>query len=125
MEADQAADFLDSIINNNDAGMNVTPATQYERLNPKTYVKIGNQDSDVSYETYAADGTLLPDYPNPTAKITHIDREAGIATNELMMSFQLKTEDSYDEIPENESTESGFGSGSDTETSESDSFNDI
>lgn len=123
-DADQAANFLDSIINN-DADNNVNTAVKYEKMNPTTYVKIGSHDSDVSYETYAADGTYLPDYPNPTAKITNIDREAGIATNELMMTFQLKTEDSYDQISENESSESGFGAGSDAASFDADQIIDL
>lgn len=99
-EADSqtAANFLDSII---DMGNAAAVATKYENLKPTTYVKIGVEDSDVSFETYDSAGNLIPDYPNPTSKITNIDREAGIATDEFLVTYQLKQENT-DEISQDE-----------------------
>ena len=97
-DSQQAANFLDSII---DMGNTSATIAKYENLRPTTYVRIGTEDSDVSYETYDSAGNLIPDYPNPTSKITNIDREAGIATDEFLVTYQLKQE-VPDEIPQDQ-----------------------
>lgn len=102
MDAEQAGNFLDSMMEIGDANN----PTRFETMKPTTYVKVGATDSEISYETYASDGTLIPDYPNPTARITQIDREAGIATDEFLVTYQLKTEgQENDQVPQSESSE--------------------
>lgn len=68
-----------------------TPSQQveYERMKPKTYVRLGAGDS-TEFETYAETGELLSDFPNPSAKIVSVDREAGIATDEYLMTYPIK-----------------------------------
>lgn len=66
---------------------------QYENMNPTTYVVLGDTDDDVEFATYADDGTLLPDYPNPTSIIEKIDRDAMIAIDDLMVSYPIRNKD--------------------------------
>ena len=61
-----------------------------EPMNPTTYVVVGETDSDVEFATYAANGELIPDYPNPTTKIDSIDRDAGKAVDDLLVSYPIK-----------------------------------
>lgn len=90
MDAQQASNVLDSILS--DAAP-MPNTTKYESMHPTTYVRVGAIDSEAVFETYAEDGTLIPDYPNPTSRITTIDREAGTATDDLLVTYQLKSED--------------------------------
>lgn len=99
IDAAQASSVLDSLI----GGDNIPATTRFETMNPTTYVRVGTSDSDTSFETYAEDGTLLIDYPNPTARITHVDREAGTATDEFLVTYQLKTDQPTGEETSNES----------------------
>jgi len=63
---------------------------QYEAAGPKTYVVVGDSDSDAEYVTFSDEGVPLPDYPNPSTKIDIIDRNAGTATDELLRQYPLK-----------------------------------
>lgn len=87
-EAAQASSVLDSLLGDT----TLPTATKFETQNPTTYVRVGAIDAEAVFETYAEDGTLIPDYPNPTSRITTIDREAGTATDDLLVTYQLKTD---------------------------------
>lgn len=86
VDLDSAASMLESVVSP-DA---VSASIQYENEEPTTYVVVGDTDADATYETYSKSGDLLPDYPNPTAKITSIDRKGEKAQNELMVTYKLK-----------------------------------
>lgn len=81
-----AGDILDELIGSS----TVTKHTQYENVEPTTYVCLGQTDEDIEFQTYAANGSLIPDYPNPNANITKIDRDAGVATDELLVQYPIK-----------------------------------
>lgn len=81
---EQASQVIDDLI------PNVGTNTIYESSNPTTYVVVGESDDDVDFETYTADGRLIPDYPNPTTHIESIDREAKKATDDLMVEYPVK-----------------------------------
>lgn len=82
-----ASRVIDNIITDGE----VAASVQYESVNPTTYVVAGESDDDVEYVTYASDGELLVGYPNPTTKITKIDREANVAYDELLQTYPLKS----------------------------------
>lgn len=82
-----ASNLIDSIIPSSESN----PYIQYESANPTTYVVVGDSDEDVEFMTYDASGELISDYPNPTSKITKIDREANMATDEYLVQYPLKT----------------------------------
>lgn len=84
-----ASNLLDSIVND---GLAVSSYIQYESQNPTTYVVYDNETGSTAYETYASDGTLLTDYPNPVTKITDINTNTNTATDELMQTFPIKNE---------------------------------
>lgn len=81
---DSASSILDDII------PTTSTSIGYEASKPTTYVVVGSLDDDVEYVTYDAEGNEMPDFPNPTARIEKIDREAGIATDELLVEYPLK-----------------------------------
>lgn len=81
---DSASSILDDIIPTTSASIG------YEASKPTTYVVVGSLDDDVEYVTYDAEGNEMPEYPNPTSRIEKIDREAGIATDELLVEYPLK-----------------------------------
>lgn len=66
------------------------PHVQFESMKPKTVVLIGETDDDVEYVTYSENGEIISDYPNPTAKITKIDRDAKTAVNEMLEQYDLE-----------------------------------
>lgn len=80
-----ANNILDTLI----SSAEVTSPIQYEAMNPKTYVVIGD-NGEAEYQTYSADGELIPDYPNPTSKITNIDKDTGKATDDLLVQYDIK-----------------------------------
>ena len=80
----KATEILENIAPS--VGDNIT----YEPLNPTTYVLLGETDDDVEYATFAADGTLIPDYNNPTIEIKSIDRDAMTARDELYNQYPIK-----------------------------------
>ena len=89
VDLDHAASVLDSIV-----GADTVPDTiAYEADDPKTYVVVGESDTDTEFVTFSASGEVLPDYPNPTTKIQSVDREAGKAVDELLVSYPIKTRD--------------------------------
>lgn len=100
-DAAAASSVIDNIMN---LGENMAPAptVQFENQKPTTYVSVGLSGDDVTFETYAKDGSLIPDYPNPNTKIVKIDRETGIATDELLVNYPLKIRDgdNNDQVPE-------------------------
>lgn len=65
------------------------PHLAYENLNPKTYVVLGDNNTP-EYATYDDQGRLIPDYPNPSAQIAEVDIEAGLATDETLMTYPIK-----------------------------------
>lgn len=83
---DDASRFLDDALPVGEVSEHI----RYENMNPTTYVLIGDSDTDVEYATYADDGTLIPDYPNPTNPIEKIDRDAGTAVDNKFISYPLK-----------------------------------
>lgn len=87
VDLDQAANVLNNII---DSG-SVAAATTYESDEPTTYVLVGDSDSDTEFITLSSSGEVLSDYPNPSTKIESVDRESGTATDELMVSYPIKT----------------------------------
>ena len=62
----------------------------FEAAGPKTYVVIGDSDDDIEFATYSQTGELMSDFPNPTTKITQIDRDTGFATDELLVQYPIK-----------------------------------
>lgn len=83
---DDASKALDNALPMTD----VTEHIRYEKLDPTTYVLIGDTDDDIEYVTYASDGSLIPDYPNPTSPIEKIDRDAGTAVDDKFVIYPLK-----------------------------------
>lgn len=81
---DQASKVLDELVPSVGAGI------QHESLEPTTYVVVGDDNNDVEFATYAADGRLIADYANPEARITTIDPVAKVATDEYMVSYPIK-----------------------------------
>lgn len=81
-----AARVLDELV------PSVNSHVQHESAEPTTYVIVGDSDDDVEFATYSASGELIPDFPNPDARITSIDRDAKSATDEFMVSYPIKTE---------------------------------
>ncbi len=86
MDIDQAATVLDNIV---DAGT-IAATTIYESDEPTTYVVVGDSDSDTEYVTYSSSGEILADYPNPTSKITNVDRQTNRALDEFMVPYPVK-----------------------------------
>ena len=84
-----ASTILDSLIPSSDVSEHI----QFESSQPKTFVVIGRDGSDPEYQTFSGDGTIIPDYPNPTSKITDIDKDTGKATDELLVQYDLKYRD--------------------------------
>lgn len=84
-----AASILDSLIPSSDVSEHI----QFEASQPKTFVVVGRDGSDPEYQTFSGDGTIIPDYPNPTSKITDIDKDTGKATDELLVQYDLKFRD--------------------------------
>lgn len=80
---DDASKLLDDLIPG-------SAQAQFEAAGPKTYVVVGDSDDDVEYVTYAQNGEIMSDFPNPTSKITQIDRESGFATDELLVQYPIK-----------------------------------
>lgn len=88
-----------SPINSSDAGRvlddlvpNVNSNLKYEGVEPKTYVVVGESDTDISFETYDSEGRLIPDYPAPDvdpASIT-IDRDGRKAVDGYLVEYPLK-----------------------------------
>lgn len=89
MSSDSAGSVLDNLLSE---ASTVPDITRFESLNPTTYVVLGQTDDDARFETYSSDGQLIPDYPNPTARISNIDRESGIATDEYLINYKIKEE---------------------------------
>lgn len=91
-EADSAAaaSVIDTIMGLGDGTPAPSPTVQYEIQEPTTYVTVGLSGDDATFETYAKDGSLIAEYPNPSTRIVKIDREAGTATDELLVSYPLK-----------------------------------
>ena len=83
-----ANSILDSLI----SSAEVTSPIQYEAMNPKTFVVLG-ENGEAEFQTYSAEGELLPDYPNPTSKITNIDKDTGKATDDLLVQYDIKYKD--------------------------------
>lgn len=81
-----ASSILDALIPNSDVSAHI----RYESMQPKTYVVIGQDENDVEFQTYSASGELIPDYPNPTSKITNIDKDTGKATDDLLVQYDIK-----------------------------------
>lgn len=89
MSASDASSILDSLIPSD----NVSSYIQYESMQPKTYVVIGKDENDIEFQTYSSSGELIPDYPNPTSKITNIDKDTGKATDDLLVQYDIKFRD--------------------------------
>lgn len=81
-----ASSILDALVPNSDVSAHI----RYESMQPKTYVVIGQDENDVEFQTYSASGELIPDYPNPTSKITNIDKDTGKATDDLLVQYDIK-----------------------------------
>lgn len=81
-----AARVLDELI------PSVNAYVSHESAEPTTYVVVGESDDDVEFVTYSSSGEIIPDFPNPDARITTIDRDAKTATDEFMVSYPIKTE---------------------------------
>lgn len=81
-----AGDILDELV----GASNVNKHIQYENNEPTTYVCLGQTDEDIEFQTYSSDGMLLESYPNPNTNITKIDRDAGVATDELLVQYPIK-----------------------------------
>lgn len=65
---------------------------QYAALDPTTYVvlPVDGPDDSAEFATYAADGSLISGYTNPSAKIIEIDRENHRAMDENNITYPLK-----------------------------------
>ena len=80
----------EAALDNSLSSLDVSDHIRYESLNPKTYVLVGDTDDDYEFATYASDGTLIPDYPNPTTKIVSIDHDANVASDDKYMNYPVK-----------------------------------
>jgi hypothetical protein len=85
VDLDSASRLLDDITN-----VDVDDHIKYEHLNPTTYVLVGDTDDDIEFATYAENGSLITDYPNPTTTITELDREARTAQDSVMNRYPVK-----------------------------------
>ena len=85
MDLDGASRMLDEMISTE-----VDDHIRYEHLNPTTYVVVGETDDDVEFATYAENGELIPEYPNPTTSITELDRDARTAQDSVMNRYPVK-----------------------------------
>jgi hypothetical protein len=85
VDLDSASRLLDDITN-----VDVDDHIKYEHLNPTTYVLVGDTDDDIEFATYAENGSLITDYPNPTTSITELDREARTAQDSVMNRYPVK-----------------------------------
>lgn len=85
-DAGAAGKVLDTLVPAVDAHV------EFESREPSVYVVVGADDSNPRYEAYSPDGEYIPDYPVPSAPITTIDREAGKAINDCLVSYPLKEE---------------------------------
>lgn len=79
-----------SMLDNLTSSETMSDYVQFESLQPTTYAVVGASDDEVEFETYDKNGNLLPNYPNPTSKITKVDRQSGNATDEFLVSYPLK-----------------------------------
>lgn len=86
IDTDQASNVLDTIV---DEG-SIAASTVYEASEPTTYVVVGDSDNDTEFVTMSASGEIIQNYPNPTSKITDIDRKSKNATDEFMVSYPIK-----------------------------------
>lgn len=89
ISASDASSILDTLIPSD----NVSTHIQYESMQPKTFVVVGKDESDVEFQTFTSSGELIPDYPNPTSKITNIDKDTGKATDDLLVQYDIKFRD--------------------------------
>ena len=87
-DLDTASSLLDNITSN--SNMSMSNHLLYENDKPTTYVVIGDNDTDIEYETYSSDGSLIADFPNPTTKINEINRESNTATDELLVEYPIR-----------------------------------
>lgn len=85
MDLDSANRMLDEMVN-----VNIDDHIKYEHLNPTTYVMVGETDDDIEFATYAENGELISDYPNPTTNITELDRDARTAQDSVMNRYPVK-----------------------------------
>lgn len=81
---DKASEVIDSVLPNA-----VSQQIQLESAEPKTYVVLGETDDDATYETYGSDGNIIQNYPNPTAKINSVDRQAKKAYDENLNEYDI------------------------------------
>ena len=81
---DQASDLIDDLV------PSVSEETTFESMSPKTYVVVGDSDDDAEFVTYASDGHIIENYPNPGSRIESIDRENGRAVDDLMVQYPVK-----------------------------------
>ena len=74
--------------------MNAVPdTTVFESEKPTVYVVVGDSDDDRQFVTYSQSGEVLSDYPEPTAKIQTVDRDAKKAYDEFMVEYPVKFKD--------------------------------
>lgn len=83
-DVSKAASVLDALVPS--VGGNVA----YESAEPTTYVVVGDTDDDIEFVTYGSDGSIIPDYPVPDARIDNIDRDAKKATDQYLVSYPVK-----------------------------------
>lgn len=86
ISASDAGRVLDDLVPN--VGSNI----RFEGQEPKTYVVVGENDTDITFETYDSEGRLIPDYPAPdvdTSSIT-IDRDGHKAVDGYLVEYPLK-----------------------------------
>jgi hypothetical protein len=82
---DAAATALDEIV------PTVSASTQFEVLNPTTYVVVNGPDDPGHFETYDENGNLIDGYPNPTTPIDLSERDTGYAIS-LGNKYPIKTQ---------------------------------
>lgn len=85
VDPNTASAVLDDII-----GGTVDARVQYESNDPKTYVLVGDSDADTEFITIGSDGNEIPDYPTPQSHIDKIDRDRGVAVDDLLVEYPLK-----------------------------------
>jgi len=85
-DIDRASSLIDDVVSDG----SVNKYTQYERLNPTTYLMVGQSDDDVEFATFSSDGELLEDYPNPVSNIEKIDRDLGVAIDDLKREYPIR-----------------------------------
>lgn len=82
----------EAIIDNITGGdSSIDAYTEYEHLNPKTFVVVDENDDNPEYVTLSnfGNGEVIPDYPKPVANIVSINRDTNTAIDSTERSYPI------------------------------------